>query len=146
MRGDALSAWLPRPHYWGQCRFQTGYKKTNEKSKFFKNSFCMFSSVARTYKMIYKTFSICNIKGAEKFSWSLPVHLFYESLSKVRKCYNKHLDDLHHNIYVLKALVLSYFKFFFDIWDSCFSKCEGQKNLYWYSWILTYMFSFWVTI
>ena len=27
-------------------------------------------------KRYMKHFSICNIKGAEKFSWSFPVHLF----------------------------------------------------------------------
>ena len=41
---------MPCPLYEGQCYFQTRYKNHDKKSKFFKNSFCMFSCDARSFR------------------------------------------------------------------------------------------------
>ena len=51
-------------------------KNTTNNQNFSKIVFASFHMMQEASERYMKHFSICNIKGAEKFSWSFPVHLF----------------------------------------------------------------------
>ena len=64
----------------GKTTFKHITRNPTKNQNFSKILFAFFQLKPEASKSYMKHFSICNIKGAEKFSWSLPVHLFQESL------------------------------------------------------------------
>ena len=64
----------------GSAAFRHFTRNLTKNQNFSKILFACFQVKPEASKWYIKHFSICNIKGAEKFSWSLPVHLFQESL------------------------------------------------------------------
>jgi hypothetical protein len=78
-----MSSWAW--HYLHGCHahFTEGSATLNHVTKtlaknqnFSKILFACFHVMPEASERYIKHFSICNIKGAEKFSWSFPVHLF----------------------------------------------------------------------
>ena len=85
LRAVALLAWLPRPLFQGQYYFQICCKKDDKNQKFLRKFFACFNVKLEASIRCRRHFSICNIKGVEKNSYYLPVHLFQVSLSGPKK-------------------------------------------------------------
>ena len=60
----------------GKGTFKHVTKNPTKNQNFSKILFASFHMMQEASERYRNHFSICNIKGAEKFSWSFPVHLF----------------------------------------------------------------------
>ena len=98
LRAVALLAWLPRPLFQGQYYFQTCCKKDDKNQKFLRKFFACFNVKLEASIRCRRHFSICNIKGVEKNSYYLPVHLFQVSLSGPKKNVENFTEFCHFMI------------------------------------------------
>ena len=77
----------------GSATFKHVTKTLTKNQNFSKILFASFHMMQEASERYIKHFSICNIKGAEKFSWSFPVHLFPGVPGMANQhCIVKHLD------------------------------------------------------
>ena len=87
-----MTAWAWHYQYGSHIHFTKGSvtfkhvtRNLTKNQNFSKILFAFFQVKPEASKSYIKHFSICNIKGVENFSWSLPVHLFQESLDNCCK-------------------------------------------------------------
>ena len=78
-----MTAWAWHYQYGCHAHFTTGSttfkhvtKNPTKNQNFSKILFASFHMMQKASERYIKHFSTCNIKGAEKISWSFPVHLF----------------------------------------------------------------------
>ena len=78
----------------GSGTFKHVTKNPTKNQNFSKILFASFHMMQEASERYIKHFSTCNIKGAEKISWSFPVHLFQVSLDQVGSSWFKFDQNL----------------------------------------------------